>query len=86
MDGRQDGCYCLPTLPHTEEEAQAAFARWHAAADAGREEIRRAYRLLGAEKNYQSSWFDGGHLAGFTFNNIAAWLRQHFAIGPPVNF
>jgi hypothetical protein len=78
MDGQCDRGV-LPALPQTEAEAEAAFARWRAEANAGREEIRRAYRLLGAESEYQSSWFDGGHLAGFTFNNVASWLERVIA-------
>lgn len=81
MDGKADPCYALEDKrPRSHAETQAAFARWHAEADAGREEARRAYRRLGAEAQFQASWFEGVHLAGFSFNNIAHWLRQHFGI------
>jgi hypothetical protein len=82
MDGKDDpGAAMSDMLPRTDEEKRAAFARWHAESNAGREEVARVYRLLGAEDKLQASWFDGVHLAGFTFNNIAPWLRQHFGIG-----
>ena len=53
---------------------------WRAENDAGRAEVVRIYRLLGAEEKYQSTWFEGLHSAGFTFNNIAKWLKEKFAI------
>lgn len=82
MDGKDDPCYAMgDMLPRTDEEKRAAFARWHAESNAGQEEVARAYRLLGAEDKLQASWFDGVHLAGFTFNNIAPWLRKHFGVG-----
>jgi len=82
MDGVDDPCYALANmLPHTEEERKTAFGRWWAENDAGREEVGRIYRLLGAEENYQATWFEGLHLAGFTFNNIAKWLKEQFLIG-----
>ena len=81
MDGKDDPCYALANmLPHTEEERQAAFSKWRAENDEGRAEIARIYRLLGMEGNYQATWFEGLHLAGFTFNNIAKWLKEKFAI------
>lgn len=81
MDGKADPCYALTNkLPRTEEETRAAFVRWHAEANAGREEVARIYRLLGATEQYEASWFEGVHLAGFTFNNIARWLKEKFAI------
>jgi predicted esterase len=81
MDGKDDPCYAMhDKLSLTEEATRAAFARWHAESDAGRNEIARVYRLIGAEDKMQATWFDGVHLAGFTFNNIAGWLSQHFGL------
>lgn len=81
MDGWDDPCFALATLlPQTEEKRQAALGKWRAENDAGRAEIARIYRLLGAEGRYQATWFQGLHLAGFTFNNIARWLKENFAI------
>ncbi len=79
MDGKWDRGV-LPPSPHTKETAAAAFARWHAEANAGRDEVARMYRLMDAEHHFQASWFEGDHLAGFTLNNIAPWLKQHFGI------
>ncbi len=77
MDGLWD-TGIVPVLPHTPQEAQDAWAAWHKRANRGRDEIAHAYSLLNAQSNYQSSWFQGGHLAGFTLPNIAQWLSQHF--------
>lgn len=75
MDGKWDRGV-LPSLPHTKDEAQAAFAKWHDEANAGRSEVARVYRLVGAQQHFQCSWFEGGHLAGFTLNHIAPWLKR----------
>ncbi len=79
MDGRWDR-QMIPPPPHTEAEEKSLFARNQARANAGREEIGRLYRALGASSRYEASWFDGGHMAGFTFRNIAKWLGKHFGI------
>jgi hypothetical protein len=79
MDGRWD-TGVLPTLPHSDADANKAWARWHAASDRGRSEIERAYRLLGHADRYQATWFEGGHLAGFTLANIALWLGRYWGV------
>lgn len=79
MDGKWDKGI-LPSLPVSKEEEDRIYAKWHESANAGREEIGRIYRLSGAEDNYRSSWFEGGHLAGFTMNNISVWLKEYFGI------
>lgn len=51
---------------------------FHARANAGREIIATAYRLLDAEDHFTATWFPGGHCAGMTFENIAGWFRRWF--------
>lgn len=75
MDGLWDHVV-LPPPPHSEAEKKSLFDRWHQEANEGRREIARIYRSFRASKSCQSSWFNGGHLAGFTFRNIAAWLER----------
>jgi predicted esterase len=79
MEGKWD-TGIIPVLPHTPAEAQAAWAAWHNRADRGRAEIAQAYDLLNAPSNCQATWFEGGHLAGFTLDNIALWMKTHFNI------
>lgn len=86
MDGKDDPCYALhDKLQRTAEERRAAFARWRVESNAGREEAARTYRLSGSEGNLQTSWFEGEHLAGFTFNNISGWLEKNFNISAGKN-
>jgi predicted esterase len=71
MDGLLDGID-NPHLP--EAEKQEALRRFKAVQDEGRQAIQQAYELLGAADRCRTTWFEGGHLAGFHFNNIHAWL------------
>jgi len=63
-------------------EARDAF---HARANAGREIVANAYRLLGAEDRFQATWFPGGHCAGMTYENIGGWFGRWFGLGENEN-
>lgn len=75
MDGLMDG---IPDPHLPESEKQAALARFRSSQDQGRAAIRRVYEILDAPDRCRISWFDGGHLAGFHFNNIREWLGAYW--------
>jgi hypothetical protein len=70
MDGRDDSGIAPPDRP-----------AWWAESQAARDEIGRAYRILGAKERYEETWFEGGHCAGITNNNAIAFFRKWFT-GP----
>lgn len=59
----------LDSAPESRDE-------FHRAADAARREIASAYEFLGVPERFRATWEDGGHCAGMTFQNVAAWFRQ----------
>lgn len=85
MDGLCDRGI-LSSANLTEEEARPEFWKWRDRSNAGRNEVKRIYELLGADGNYRSHWFEGDHLAGFTFRNIANWLHDYFGEAFPQRF
>jgi dienelactone hydrolase len=70
--------WIMDGLDDAPPEALDAF---HARANSGREIVRNAYRLLGAEERFQATWFPGGHCAGMTYENIAGWFGRWFGLG-----
>ena len=58
----------------------ASLDAFHARANAGRDIVAHAYRLLGAEDKFQATWFPGGHCAGMTHKNIAGWFGKWFGL------
>ena len=73
MDGRLDGVG-NPHLP--EAEKRDVIRRFQAVQNEGRAAITRAYALLGAADRCRATWFKGGHLAGFNFENIRLWFAE----------
>lgn len=73
MDGVLDG---IPNPHLTAAEKQEALRRFRAVQDEGRTAIRRVYDLLDSPSRCRTTWFEGGHLAGFHFLNIRSWLND----------
>jgi hypothetical protein len=46
----------------------------------GRDAIRGIYERFDAAERFVDTWFKGGHCAGMTSDNVAAWFRKWFAI------
>jgi hypothetical protein len=51
-------------------------AAWRKEMQAGRDQIRRAYELLGAGDRYRDDWLAGGHCAGMLNANVTAYFRK----------
>ncbi|MCX5661402.1 MAG: hypothetical protein NTW19_17105 [Planctomycetota bacterium] len=49
---------------------------WRKEMQAGRDQIRRAYELLGAGDRYRDDWLTGGHCAGMLNLNVVAYFRK----------
>ncbi|MHB9110037.1 MAG: dienelactone hydrolase family protein [Armatimonadota bacterium] len=69
--------WIMDGLDDAPPESRDAF---HARANAGREIVANAYRLLGAEDKFEATWFPGGHCAGMTHENIAGWFGRWFGL------
>jgi pimeloyl-ACP methyl ester carboxylesterase len=73
MDGVLDG---IPNPHLSEPEKQESLRRFREVQDEGRTAIRRVYDLLDIPSRCRTTWFEGGHLAGFHFLNIRSWLNN----------
>jgi hypothetical protein len=55
-------------------------AEWRQSMQRGRDAIRGIYERFDAAERFVDTWFKGGHCAGMTSDNVAAWFRKWFAI------
>jgi pimeloyl-ACP methyl ester carboxylesterase len=82
MDGKNDtSAVNANVTKENSDEISHELEQWRIRVQYARDELARLYSISGASEKLLTTWFDGGHCAGMTFENVAKWFDKWFMMG-----
>ncbi|MGB9643015.1 MAG: hypothetical protein ACPL3Q_07450, partial [Candidatus Ratteibacteria bacterium] len=62
----------------SEEEIELLMEIWRKRVNEAWTELHRLYNIAGVPEMLKTTWMQGGHCAGMTFDNITGWFEKFF--------
>lgn len=65
----------------SDKEIEKLMDIWRTRVNTAWKELKRLYTIAGVPDMLKTTWMDGGHCAGMTYQNISEWFRKFLGTG-----
>ena len=82
MEGKNDTVAVNANITsQSKVEIEEKMNIWRERVNNAWNELKRLYNIAGASDMLKTTWMDGGHCCGMTYENISGWFKQFLGTG-----